>query len=261
MIFKSYLKGAIDRINNFIDKTNLRTILLTTLTIIFVVYCITRTINVRIVQHRVENTVEVYLPNDTLLSVSQSDEKITIPDLTIKTKNNPKYNIKKDSAEIFIEGLSSLAKQEAKKFGIPAAIKLAQGGLESNWGNSKLAKEANNYFGLKDKTDFTAKEMELIANRIKHRTKEFENNVAVNKTETFCVYETRWASFRHHSLKLRQRIDKKFNKGYAKMKNIPLKDYKKWAWALQESGYSTDPDYAKKLIEIIERYNLDRLDK
>ena len=46
---------------------------------------------------------------------------------------------------------------------------------------------------------------------------------------------------------------------YASLFKIPVKDYKAWARELKRLGYATDPNYANKLIKIIEDYGLDKL--
>jgi len=258
MVLKNYLKHAIEKINGFIDKTHLRTILLTALTIIFVVYCITRTNNVRIVQHEFGNTTNVYTPSDTLLLITQDTSKTNEIALT---DNSDSYTSTSSIKANFIEDLTPLAKNEAKKYNIPASIKIAQGALESSWGQSEIAQKAKNFYGIKKKQVLSDAEQELIKNRIRCRTSEFENNKKIYKVEEFCSYNSRWASFRHHSVFLRKRIDENYNGGYSKMKNLPLNDYENWARALQESGYSTDPEYAKKIIKIIETHKLYKLDK
>ena len=252
-----YLNHILGKINDFIDRANLRTILLTALTIIFTAYCIMRTIDVRIIQQHGYVT-ETYIPNDSLISITQDSSKIRIPNITIRRNSNK--HITTHEIE-FISALSPLAKKEAKKYSIPASIKIAQSALESSWGKSEIARKANNYYGIKKKKALSEAEKVLVADRIRHRTTEYENNRKIKKVEEFCSYDSRWASFRHHSVFLRKRIDSSYNKGYSKMKNLPLKAYKKWARALQESGYSTDPDYANKLIRIIEAYKLHQLDK
>ena len=59
----------------------------------------------------------------------------------VKAKNNIVYN--------YLKQYSPIAISEMKKFGIPASITLAQGLLESDAGESKLATRNNNHFGIK----------------------------------------------------------------------------------------------------------------
>ena len=253
-----YLNRILGKINDFIDRANVRTILLTSLAIIFTNYYLLRTIGLKGVQQKKEYVAGTYNPNDTLVSIIQDSSKIRIPNITFKANRNKHITLHEIE---FINTLATLAKQEAEKYNIPASIKIAQSALESNWGKSDIAQKANNYYGIKKKKALTEAEKVLVADRIRHRTTEYENNKKIKKVEEFCSYDSRWASFRHHSVFLRKRIDSDFNKGYSKMKNLPLKAYKKWARALQESGYSTDPHYANKLISIIETHKLHQFDK
>ena len=77
--------------------------------------------------------------------------------------------------------------------------------------------------------------------------------------DNFITYETRWSSIRHHSLFLKERIDKGQNAAYKNLRSISVNDYKAWAKNLQKTGYATSPRYANTLINIIETYNLDRI--
>jgi len=49
----------------------------------------------------------------------------------------------------FVQQANAAALQCSKQSGMPAMVTVAQAALESNWGQSKLSREANNYFGIK----------------------------------------------------------------------------------------------------------------
>ena len=132
-----------------------------------------------------------------------------------------------------------IAQDEMKKFKIPASITLAQGLLESGFGEGRLAVEANNHFGIKCHKEWDGK-------RIYHDDDE--------KGECFRVYNDPALSYRDHSLFLTQRSRYAFLFGYGK------KDFKAWAKGLKKAGYATDPKYPEKLIRLIERFNLDYFD-
>jgi uncharacterized FlgJ-related protein len=121
---------------------------------------------------------------------------------------------------------------------IPASITLAQGILESGSGNSKLAREGNNHFGIKCH-GWTGKTMLLDDDK---------------PNECFRVYESATESYTDHSLFL-----KKY-KRYESLFLLPSTDYKAWAKGLKEAGYATSPTYANMLIEIIEELALHELD-
>ncbi len=117
---------------------------------------------------------------------------------------------------------------------IPASITLAQGILESGSGNSKLAKEGNNHFGIKCH-GWEGKTMYLDDDK---------------PNECFRVYETGVASYEDHSAFL-----KKY-KRYEALFELSETDYKGWANGLQQAGYATSQKYAALLIELIEELKL-----
>jgi hypothetical protein len=123
--------------------------------------------------------------------------------------------------------------------GIPASIIMAQACLESDNGNSTLAVEANNHFGIKCHTTWNG---EVI-----YHDDDKEQ-------ECFRKYDTPEGSFFDHSDFLRYR-DR-----YAFLFNLPSTDYQAWARGLKQAGYATNPTYAELLIKIIEDNNLQELD-
>ena len=129
---------------------------------------------------------------------------------------------------------------EMKTYGIPASITLAQGLIETNAGDSKLASESNNHFGIKC--------------RSKCRGCTCRNYSDDDIYDMFRVFDTAWESFREHS-KLLQ-IDR-----YKKLKKYGTKDYKSWATGLKKAGYATDKNYDVKLIQLIEELDLWQFDK
>jgi LysM repeat protein len=139
----------------------------------------------------------------------------------------------------YIKRYSDLAIQEAKKHQIPASITLAQALLESGAGQSTLAKQANNHFGIKCHSDWKG-----------GRT--YKN--AEKPNECFRKYKSVEDSYADHSRFLTERSR------YAPLFKINKTDYSKWAKGLQDCGYATDKKYANKLISLIETYQLHRYD-
>lgn len=123
--------------------------------------------------------------------------------------------------------------------GVPASITLAQGLLESAAGQSRLAREGNNHFGIKCHRDWKGKRI-------------FNDDDA--KGECFRSYDSAEHSFRDHSDFLRYYDRYKFLFSYE------TTDYKAWAYGLKKAGYATSPTYAEKLIETVEKYGLSRFD-
>ncbi|MBN2167140.1 MAG: glucosaminidase domain-containing protein [Marinilabiliaceae bacterium] len=126
-----------------------------------------------------------------------------------------------------------------KRSGVPASITLSQGMLESNFGNSKLAIEANNHFGIKCHNDWTGKTM--------HRDDDRPN-------ECFRSYKSVLESYTDHSNFLRERSRYEF------LFELKSTDYKGWSYGLKKAGYATDPNYPKRLIKLIEDYELYKYD-
>lgn len=142
--------------------------------------------------------------------------------------------------ESYFARYAGTAVSEMYRSGIPASITLAQGLLESSAGQSYLAVYGNNHFGIKCHRDWKGERV-------------FRDDDA--RHECFRKYKDAADSYRDHSDFLRYRDRYKFLFEYE------LTDYKRWAYGLKKAGYATDPAYASKLIEVIERYELSRYDK
>jgi LysM repeat protein len=124
--------------------------------------------------------------------------------------------------------------------GVPASITLAQGILESESGNSDLARIANNHFGIKCHKDWTGETF--------HKDDDA-------KDECFRKYRSALESFDDHSRFLRER------QRYAFLFDFETTDYKSWAHGLKKAGYATNPRYADLLIKLIEEHELHKYDK
>lgn len=144
----------------------------------------------------------------------------------------------------YIRKHAILAVEEMHLYKVPASITLAQGLLETGGGQSRLAEQANNHFGIKCKTE---KEWPLHKDRIYH-----DDDA---RGECFRSYNSVNESYRDHSEFLALRPY------YKALFNLSTTDYKGWAHGLKQAGYATDPSYAGKLISRIEKYNLDQFDK
>ena len=151
----------------------------------------------------------------------------------------PVLNAQKQiTREEYIQRFSDISVKEMKRSGIPASITLAQGILESGSGNSRLAREANNHFGIKCH-DWTGPS-------IRH------DDDAPG--ECFRKYKSAEESYRDHSDFLMTRAR------YAFLFDYKPDDYKNWAHGLKKAGYATNPRYANLLIDIIENNELQRYD-
>lgn len=143
------------------------------------------------------------------------------------------------SRQQYIEKYKDIAIREMKSYGIPASITLAQACLESGDGNSSLATEGNNHFGIKCHDSWAGDKMYHDDDK---------------KGECFRVYKQAEESFTDHSDFLRYRAR------YASLFDLDPKDYKAWAEGLKKAGYATNPQYAQALIKIIEDFQLYKYD-
>ena len=139
----------------------------------------------------------------------------------------------------YIDRYKELAVIEMHRSGVPASITLSQGVLESSSGNSRLAKFANNHFGIKCKGNWTGKTI-------------YANDDAPD--ECFRAYGSVLESYKDHSDFLRK------NWRYHELFELKITDYKGWCHGLRKAGYATNPQYGKILINLIERYELYQYD-
>ena len=130
--------------------------------------------------------------------------------------------------------------REMRDHKIPASITLAQGLLESGAGNSALAREAKNHFGIKC-----------------HKGWEGDTYIMDDdeKNECFRKYDNAEESFVDHSLFLTTRSR------YAALFDLDITDYEGWARGLKAAGYATNPKYAQLLIDRIKLYDLAKYDE
>lgn len=140
----------------------------------------------------------------------------------------------------YIDRYSAVALESQRKFKIPASITLAQGLLESGAGNSTLARNANNHFGIKCHRSWTG-------------GRAYHTDDAPN--ECFRSYNSVRESYEDHGYFLSTQ------KRYSELFDLDPTDYKGWAKGLQRAGYATDKGYANKLIKIIEDYRLYLVDE
>jgi LysM repeat protein len=141
----------------------------------------------------------------------------------------------KITIEQYIDMYKDIAMKEMVRSGVPASITLAQGILETDYGNSPLVKKSNNHFGIKCKETW------------KGPSVSHDDDAP---QECFRKYENPIESYIDHSDFLRTR------KHYHFLFDLDPLDYKAWAYGLKKAGYATNPKYPMILIKYIETYNL-----
>jgi flagellum-specific peptidoglycan hydrolase FlgJ len=139
----------------------------------------------------------------------------------------------------YITDFKETAKSNMKTHGVPASITMAQGILESGAGFGQLAKEANNHFGIKCHTGWMGESVK------------YDDDA---EQECFRKYKDPAESYKDHSAFLSTR------KRYESLFKLDKGDYEAWANGLKQAGYATDTLYPTKLIGIIERYELYKID-
>ena len=146
----------------------------------------------------------------------------------------------------FIERVGNLAAADMQKSGVLASLTIAQAILESGWGKSGLTVKANALFGIKAGASWKGKVYSA-------QTQEcYDGATFTTVTALFRAYDS-WAdSVADHSALLT---------GATRYKAvIGERDYKTACRAIKAAGYATDPNYADKLIQIIESYGLTAYD-
>ncbi|MEL6969697.1 MAG: glucosaminidase domain-containing protein [Bacteroidota bacterium] len=166
-------------------------------------------------------------------NVSMSNKE-RLDDLT------PEQREKRRKQLAYVREFHDLAEQEMERHGIPVSITLAQGLLESNIGQSRLALENNNHFGIKCFSK-SCKKGHCTNFNDDHHKDFFRKFISVEE------------SYEAHSKVLEK--DR-----YRALFRLKSNDYKGWARGLRKAGYATDPRYADKLIRIIEDLELYQYD-
>lgn len=142
----------------------------------------------------------------------------------------------------YVQRFEKVARKEMEEYGIPASITLAQGLLESNVGESKLATHNKNHFGIKC----------FSRSCRKGHCSNFTDD---SHKDFFRIYKSSWESYRAHSLLLK-RSDR-----YQRLFQLGRGDYRGWAHGLTKAGYATDKQYGQKLINLIEDLELHQYDR
>lgn len=172
-----------------------------------------------------------HISNMTLVLSPDYGERKGLPKKIIKAK--------KERVRAYLRRYAKIARRQMAESGIPASITLAQGLLESNAGDSKLAVNSNNHFGIKCRSKCLGCTCRNYGDDTRY--------------DMFRVFTSAEESFREHSKLLN-------TKRYAKLKSHGT-DYVKWAHGLKACGYATDKKYGHKLVKIIENLGLDQFDR
>ncbi|MEM8909405.1 MAG: glucosaminidase domain-containing protein [Bacteroidota bacterium] len=188
--------------------------------------------------HHLETAHQLSIAN----TVSNTYSNMTYGQLDKPKASAPKtqkaQKLRKQRA--YVKRFAHVAQSEMRKYGVPASIKLAQGLIESNAGESALSNRNNKHFGMNC----------FSRNCKKGHCSNFTDD---SHKDFFRIYKSPWESYRAHSKMLN-------SDRYRHLFKLEKTDYKAWAKGLKKAGYATDKRYAEKLINIIEELQLYKFD-
>lgn len=151
----------------------------------------------------------------------------------------------------FIDAIAPVAQEDMKESGILASVTMAQCILESGWGESTLAKDYNNYFGIKAGSNWKGATVDM------ETTEQDSAGNSYTVTATFCVFDSVSDSIRQHSIFL---WNVKSGDSYRYRAVAGVTDYREAVQMIKDGGYATDVGYVDKLCNVIEKYNLTQYD-
>ena len=142
----------------------------------------------------------------------------------------------------FFEKYAAAAIEEQKRYGIPASVTLAQMAVESGYGESSLARQDNNYFGIK------ASDKWIKAG------KPWSYHHDDHYNDKFCTFASPLDSLEYHSKVLM--ADR-----YKACRQYASDDHTHWIEGIKKGGYATDPRYVATIEGVIKKYGLDKYDR
>ena len=202
--------------------------------------------NVEVVEQKPLEVLEIdYKQENERISKDNAEYRKVIQEMKeAKKEKEKKVKAEKKKIEnekrIFANKYKEYALQNEKFFNIPYEITLGQAILESNAGKSTLAKNGNNFHGIKCGQKVCTHKIKCIPKQSKEQ---IAPGVKKYKISHFRRYETEEKGFIAHAKFLQK----------ARYREISG-NYKEWAVGLKKAGYATDEIYPKKLINIIEKY-------
>ncbi len=145
----------------------------------------------------------------------------------------------------FVRRMTPHAVQANQETGVPTHLVLGQAALESGWGKREIrmsdGSTSFNLFGIKAGSNWNGKVAEVV-------TTEYHNGIASKQVEKFRAYSSYTEAFSDYAHLLRD------NPRYAQVLQSG-QGSPELAHAVQRAGYATDPDYADKLVKVMNRIN------
>ena len=160
----------------------------------------------------------------------------------------------------FVEMIGPLAAQDMKTSEVLASITAAQACLESGYGSTELAVNANNLFGMK--CSLSGNTWDSVWDGVSKYTKKTNeqkpDGTVYTITADFRKYPDILTSIKDHSCYLNGAMNGS-RRRYEGLSGE--KDYRRAAELIKAGGYATDIAYVDKLCSLIERWNLTQCDK
>ena len=147
-----------------------------------------------------------------------------------------------DYKTAFFEKYAAAAMEEQRRYGIPASVTLAQMAVESGYGESSLAKQDNNYFGIKASKDWI------------NSGKPWSYHHDDHYNDKFCTFGSPLESLEYHSKVLM--ADR-----YKACRQYAPTDHLHWIEGIKKGGYATDPRYVATIEGVIRKYGLEKYDQ
>jgi len=202
-----------------------------------------------------ENTegVETFRDGENLtgnqLSIDKIEQSFTgietaLSDELVQNNNNLKA-LDLTSPQKFVENLWPMAEKSAKSLGVKPEVLLAQAALETGWGQSIIANKAKssfNLFNIKADSRWDGEKMEKSS-------LEYEKGIAVKRSSNFRAYENAQQSFDDYANFIKN------NPRYQNALKV-AENPEQYLHEIHKAGYATDPNYAKKIIQVMNSNNI-----
>lgn len=167
----------------------------------------------------------------------QNVQNLVVPQAPLTTAMREVAN----KTQQFIQRMLPHAQAASSGSGIPAKFMVGQAALESGWGKHEIktstGQNSHNLFGIKADASWKGK----VANSV---TTEYVNGVKETRVEKFRAYDSYSDAFKDYAKLISQ------NPRYEQAMNN-THDASAYAHALQRAGYATDPQYGKKLTQVL----------
>lgn len=147
-----------------------------------------------------------------------------------------------DYKTAFFEQYAAAAMEQQRRYGIPASVTLAQMAVESGYGESSLAKQDNNFFGIK------------ASKAWQDAGKPWSYHHDDHYNDKFCTFGSVLESMEYHSKVLM--ADR-----YKACRQYASDDHLHWIEGIKKGGYATDPRYVATIESVIKKYGLDKYDR